>query len=314
MARSRSCKPGRGRAVLHPADHPAGEVGAPLCLQAVLDRDADGRREGAGNRLCFKRFQGSEATGRQVAGNAVNAQRVLPVRGDRDFDHRIDLGGVIGREPVGEAVAHLARRQFDDAGMFVRKLQLAFGCHHAVAFDAADLAHADGGVDARDVDAGMGDHDGDALARIGRAADDLLFALVGCHLADAEPVGIGVLFGLQHLADGKFGEPGGGVHHLFHFEAEIGQDLGDLVHRGIGLQVVLEPGQGEFHRDSPLAFRSSRAGVSPIRRRGKGRAGGQIGSVGPQEAGPAAKRAVESRWTPHSGRVADTVRAPSRFR
>ena len=78
----------------------------------------------------------------------------------------------------------LARGQLDDAVMLVRQLHLALRAHHAVAFDAADLADADGGVDAGHIDAGLGDDDGDALARVGRAADDLLLALVGLHLAD----------------------------------------------------------------------------------------------------------------------------------
>ncbi len=117
-----------------------------------------------------------------------------------------------------------------------------------MAFDAADLAHADGRVDARNIGAGGGDHDGDARPRVRRAADDLGGAVRGIDLTDLQLVGVGVLFGTDDLADGEPGKLCTRIFNPFDLEAEVGQRIGDLVQRGGGLEVRLEPAQGEFHR------------------------------------------------------------------
>ena len=120
-----------------------------------------------------------------------------------------------------------------------------------MALDAADLADLDGGVDARNVVAGGGDHDLDAGARVGGAADDLFLALGGQHVADPELVGVGVFLGGQNLAHGEGGETLGGVVDALDLEAEIGQGEGDLAECRVGLQMLLEPGEREFHEAVP---------------------------------------------------------------
>jgi hypothetical protein len=239
-------QPLRRGAVAHAPDHARREDRAAVARVRV-DRHAHRAREGAGDRRALDRLQRAEAARGEIAGDAAHAERVGPVGGDRDLDHRVHLGRVMRSEPVDETLAHLAGGQLDDAVVLLRKLHLALGAHHAVALDAADLAHLDRGVDAGDIGAGMRDHRGDARAGVRRAADDLRLAPVGLDAADAEAVGVGVLFGLEHLAQREAGEPRGGVVHLLHLEAEIGQRLGDLGHARGRVEMILEPGEGEFH-------------------------------------------------------------------
>ena len=252
-------KPLRRRAVFDPADQPACEDRA--AVEGIWV-DGDGDRAGifAGNRIDGPGLQLADPACGEIARDALHAKRVGPVGGDGNLDHRIDLGGVVIGQPVDEAFADLARGEFDDAVMFVRQLEFALRGHHAEAFDAADLADADGGVDSRHVDARLCHDDGDALARVRGAADDLQLALVGRHLADTQAVGIGVGLGMEHPADGKFPEPVSGVRHLFDLEPEIGQRLGDLVDAGGGFEVRFQPGQGEFHRFGFRRAISGRAG------------------------------------------------------
>lgn len=117
-----------------------------------------------------------------------------------------------------------------------------------MAFDAADLADLNGCVDAGDIGSGMGDHDVDPFARVRRAADDLLFALIGGNPANAQAVGIRVLFGGDHMAGREGGERGGGVFDALNLKPKVGQRLGNLVERRIRFQMIAQPVQGEFHR------------------------------------------------------------------
>ena len=239
-------QPGGRGAVGHAADQPAGEMRRPL---GDVRGDADPRSavETALDRRHRQRLERPQPARREVAGDAADAQRVGAVGGDLDLDDRVDLFGRIGGQPVGEAVPDLARGQLDDAVVFVAEFQLAFRGHHPVALDAADLADAQRRVDAGHVVAGLGEHDGDPRPRIRRAADDLLFALVGHDPADPQPVGVGVLFGVGDLGQRERGQAGGGVVDVLDLEPEIGQGVGDLGDGGRGVEVVTEPGEGEFH-------------------------------------------------------------------
>jgi hypothetical protein len=195
------------------------------------------------SRLDRGRDDAAHAAGGEVAGDAGDGERVGAVGGDRDVEDRVE--GV----DVDEAGADRGvGRQLEDALVLVGELHLALRQHHAVAFDAADLADLQRQVDAGDVVAGLGDDDLDAGARVRGAADDLLLAGGGGDAAEAEAVGVRVGPGLDHLADGEGGEPGGGVVQVLDLEAEIGQGLGDLGRGGAGLEMLPEPGKGELHR------------------------------------------------------------------
>ena len=123
-----------------------------------------------------------------------------------------------------------------------------------MAFDAADLAHAQRDIDAGDVIAGLGQHHGDAGAGVRGAADDLLFALIRHHATDPQPVGIGVLFGMQNPGQGKGRKLCRRIGHALDLKPKIGQRLGDLRKRGGGVEMLLEPGEGEFHVYGPVTF------------------------------------------------------------
>ena len=237
---------GRG-SVLHATDQPAGkDMAAVLGIlgNRHLDRAVTAGRQG----VVGHGLQRAKAPRRQIPRHAPHPKRVGPVRGDGDLDHRVHGLGPVLRQPMGEFLTDLARGQLDDAVMFVRQLQLTLRRHHAVAFHAADFADGNGDIQPRDIHAWLGQHDGDAFARVRRTADDLLFTLVGLHHADPQLVRVRMLLGRGDLGDGKAFQFGGGVFDTFHFQTDVGQGFQDFLQGRGGLQVVFEPGQGEFHR------------------------------------------------------------------
>ena len=243
MAREAVLEPvGRG-AVPEAADEAADEERAGLAGDVGGEVDGDRAGEGAGDGLDGRGREPAEAAGGEVAGDAGDAEGVGAVGGDGDVDDRVegDDVDVAGADGGG-------RVELDDAGVGVGELHLALGEHHAVALDAADFPDLDRGVDAGDVVAGGGDHDLEAGARVRGAADDLLLAVGGQDAADAELVGVGVGMRLEDLADGEGGQRRGRVGDALDLEAEVGEGEGDLLERGGGLEMLLEPGEGELHR------------------------------------------------------------------
>ena len=146
-------QPFRRRAVLDAAHQPQREAGAELRRVAESSVTFTGHLALAGDRLDGAVLQPAEAGRGEVAGDAVDAGRVRPVRRQIDLDHRIvemRIGGEAGadRRIVG---------QVDDAVMLVGQLQLALRAHHAAALDAADLADRQRHVDAGNIGAGRGE-------------------------------------------------------------------------------------------------------------------------------------------------------------
>ena len=166
-------------------------------------------------------------------------------------------------QPCSEAFPHLAGGELDDAVMLVRKLELALRGHHAMALDAAYPAHLDGGIDTGDILPRLADNHRDPLARIGRAADDLLHALIRLHLAHAQAIGIGMLFSLHHPPDGESRKRFGRVDDFLHLKAEIRERFCDLVHARIRIEMILQPGKGEFHGVFPSDPRPRRSYLMP---------------------------------------------------
>ena len=234
-------------AVLYTPDHATRKIWCTV-ERIGINRHADGRREGARHRRGRAVDLGAEAARGEVAGYTLDAQCILPVGRDRNIDDGIDLVWVVGGEPVGKALSNLTGRQFDNAVMLVRQLHLALGRHHAVALDTPNLSDLNGRVDAGNIGAGLGDDNGNPFAGIWGTADDLFDAFVGFDLADAETVGIGVFLGLENLANCEIAEFRRRIDNLFDLEPEVGQRFGDLVDRGVGVEMLFEPGQGEFHR------------------------------------------------------------------
>ena len=61
-----------------------------------------------------------------------------------------------------------------------------------------------------------------------------------------------MLLGVEHLADGEGAQLLAGVLDAFDLEPEIGQRLGDLVHRGVGVEVSFSQDRVNFIGLNPL--------------------------------------------------------------
>ena len=145
------------------------------------------------------RLQPAKPARRQIAGDAVDAGRVGPVRRQIDLDDRI----VEMRVGCEAGADRRIVRQVDDAIMLVGQFQLALGAHHAMALDAADLADRQRHVDAGHIGAGRGEGADQAGAGIRRAAHhlDRRLAVAGVDGQHPQPVGVGMLHRRQHLGD-----------------------------------------------------------------------------------------------------------------
>ena len=69
--------------------------------------------------------------------------------------------------------------------------------------------------------------------------------------------------GLDHIADGEGGQVGGAVGHALELEAEGRQPVGDGVEGGVGLEMLLQPGEGELHGLSPPIRLGVSSGTKP---------------------------------------------------
>ena len=119
---------------------------------------------------------------------------------------------------------------------------------HAVRRGATDDALLQHHVLARDVSAGKGEDRLHAGHRVGGAADHIDdLAGTGVDLADLQPVGIGVLFRRDDVADDKVLQPLALVLDTFDLETDHVQRVGDLVGRRVGFKVLLEPVKSELH-------------------------------------------------------------------
>ena len=54
-------------------------------------------------------------------------------------------------------------------------------------------------------------------------------------------------FGFEHARDGKIPELRRRVFNAFDFEPDKGEFRRDLIERSVGLQVIFQPGEREFH-------------------------------------------------------------------
>ena len=146
--------------------------------------------------------------------------------------------------------------------MILRDQQFALGAQHAVRFDAADDALFEIDAGSRNMRARGCEDAGHAGPRIGRAADDLDHAVLGLDIADAQAIGIGMLPRLAHARHGEGAERLCLVLDGFDLEADTDQSTDDLVERRVGLEIILEPGEREFHEQDSFSHIS----LSPVGR------------------------------------------------
>ena len=147
--------------------------------------------------------------------------------------------------------------------MIVAHAHLALRAQHARALDAPDHALLELDPGARNDEAGAGEHALHTGARVGRAAHHLHLACAGIDDAHGELVGIGMLPGLDHVTHGERRQLGPAVEHVVDLEAERGQPVGDVVERGIGIEMAAEPRQRELHRVSPPASVGTSSAAKP---------------------------------------------------
>jgi hypothetical protein len=148
--------------------------------------------------------------------------------------------------------------------MIVGDHQLGGRAQHASAFDAADGADRERNVLAGDEGAGRGEHALHAGARVGRAAHDLNgFSVASVDHADAQAIRVRVFFCRDHRGDHERLEQAGLVLDVFHLEPDHGElvhDRGELL---VGVEMLLEPGQREFHGLNPPASVGKSSGRKP---------------------------------------------------
>ena len=244
-------EPGRAVRVGDAADGAADEVRAGVAGRLVeVQMHGDRAGEGAGYRFDGERTQDAGAGRRQVAGDAAHAQAVAPVGGHGDVDDRIveahDGGG-------GGADGRLGG-QFDDAVVVLAEAHLALGQQHAVADDAADFGLFERASQSGQVGAGGGEDGLHAGLRVGGAAHHLDFAGAGLDAAHLEAVGVRMGCGLDDAGDGEITQAPGAVIHALDLEADHVQGLGDGRDGRVGLEVLLEPTEGELHASSPVVM------------------------------------------------------------
>ena len=135
--------------------------------------------------------------------------------------------------------------------MVVAQFELAGRAHHAVRFDPADRGDAQHHAVGGHRRAGQPEHAGHAGARVGGAADDLDRAVAGVDAEHLQLVGLRVGPGAEHARDLEVGEFRGRVIDAFDLQPDAGQGIDDLVERGGGFEVLLEPAEGELHAPTP---------------------------------------------------------------
>ena len=253
-------QPLRAGPVRHAADIAADEQRARGRLDPLgEEHDIDGAGEGAGDRLDGQRPERSHPRRGEVPGDAVDAEAILAIGRDAEVDDRIVAAEDLRKRHAEGRV----RGQLDDALMLVGEARFALRAQHAVGFLAADAGLLQVQAGAGEGGAGGGEGSDHAGARIGRAAHHLdpLAAVVDD--AELEPVGVGVGPRLDHAGADEGGERGRPVDDRLDLEADRGQALGDLLEARLGVEMPLEPAEGELHSVNPSASDGTSSGRKP---------------------------------------------------
>ena len=247
------------RTVLHIADvTPRKNRAGIRRIGREVQRDRLGAFEFAFDDLDAPIFQRAKTGSRQIARHAERARRIAPIGRDGDVDH-----GIGETQRCGGRRAHFrAFGKFDDAVVFVGKKQLALRTQHATRFHAANGADFQHFVAGRNHGARPREHAFHARVRVGRTADDLnRCGLANIHHAKLQLVRIGMFLGGNDIADHEILQPRARVFHRFHFETDGGELIGHHRCVGIGIEMILDPGEREFHRAPPKDGTRRRGGA-----------------------------------------------------
>ena len=197
-----------------------------------------GRSSGAGRRVRLGDGEREAEVGGELAGDADDAHRVGPVRGDREVEDRV----VEAEELADVGAGRGGRVEVEDAVVVVAEAELARRTEHAVGDLAADLAPLDGHP-AGEGGAGGGERGEHAGVHVRGAAHDAGGAVAGVDVDEAEPVGVGVGDDVEDPRDGDAGELGAGGLDGFDLEADLVQGGDDLVDGPVEGGEVPDPGQ-----------------------------------------------------------------------
>ena len=153
--------------------------------------------------------------------------------------------------------------EFDDTIMLVAQAHFAGAQQHAVAGDAADLAHLQHRTCRGDDGTRRGKHRAQPGPRVGCAADDARDPCAGIDLADAQPVGVGVLHRLQNMCHAECRQRRAGVGDALQLETDAGQPVRDGVQRCIGVEVGAQPAERELHAWPPFMAEGASRSTDP---------------------------------------------------
>ncbi|MNZ51454.1 hypothetical protein D3C78_692690 [compost metagenome] len=221
------------------ADHPAEVARAGLA----------GQHFDVAHFVMHRRYRGNDRAGHRsivqgtnFTGQTDNRQAVAAVGGQVDLD-----AGIVEVEVAANVLAH--RRiggQLEQAVVLFADLQFGGRAEHAERLDAAQLGLLDLEVLAQHR-ADHGEGDLDPRAGIRRTADHLEGFAAIAHLADAQLVGVRVLFGCKDLADHHAAEDPGGGGDAVHLEAGHGQAGHQFIARNLRVNPGTQPLFAEFH-------------------------------------------------------------------
>ena len=242
-------QPRRRRTVLDASDDAAGEHGTRI---RRLGRELQFDRIGQ-SYACLRRsdlrlgLQCAEPGRCEIARNAAHARAVRTVRRQLHFEDRIVEAG-----DVDVAFADLVgpfRRQIENAVALFRKLKFGGRAHHAVRNDTAHRLLLKRDLRAGNVRAERREHSEHAGARVRRAADDFhqRLALGDLDLHDLQLVGVWMLLGFDDARDRECAERLRRIFDAFDLEPDRRQLRRDLIDRGLRVEMILEPGEREFH-------------------------------------------------------------------
>ncbi len=180
--------------------------------------------------------------GADVARQAGQGQAVTAVRGEADLD-----AGVVQVQILANVFTHRGIGcQFQQAVVLFADLQLGRRAQHAEGLDAAQLGLLDLEV-AWQFGADHGERDLDAGACVRRATYHLEGFLAVADLADAQFVGVRVLFGGEDLAHDDAAELAGSGGYAVDFKAGHGQAGDQFITGDLRVYPTAQPLFTEFH-------------------------------------------------------------------
>ena len=239
-------QPFRRRSVLHATNGAAQHI---VTSARISDFPNQRRRIGGLDRGFRQRLQPPKPGCGQIPRHAVDGKRIAAIGCDADFNNRVIQPGPAH---IGLAQRCL-RRQIHNAGMIIAQAHFAGRQHHGFRFHATNLAGLQRNAGAGNKRARQSRHTLHARARIGRAADHgKQLAIARINLQRAQPIRIGVLFSFHHMGNAEIRQRRAAIFNTFNLKpdgVECGQDL---IQRGFGIKMGLQPGKSEFHRLTPL--------------------------------------------------------------